>query len=117
MYDAPLIELGGERTEPESHSPVDVARTWTIVTQSGSSYVLACDAVGMWWLATDNIPSARSCPLHDGVWPVQRPVPWPAVIGARLWIEALPLAPGDTRRVPGGGKDTSPVVRVTYDSE
>jgi hypothetical protein len=86
--------------------------TWTIITQTGSSYFLAHDQAGDWWLAADNIPSPRSCSLADGVWAVQEPVPWPPIVGERLWIEAQPLPMNDPRRVPGGGKDTSPVIQV-----
>ena len=75
--------------------------------------MLARDSADGWWVAAQNIPSSTSCPLHDGVWPVQQPEPWPPIIGARLLIQALPVPWSDPRRLPGGGKYTSPVVRVT----
>jgi hypothetical protein len=48
-----------------------------------------------------------------GEWPMQRPDPWPAVPGHSIALVAPPhLAIDDPHRIPGGGKITSPVVRV-----
>lgn len=87
---------------------------WRVHTETGSVYYVARDEEGTWWFGGDNVPNPISARLPEGyAWRIQPPVPWPLSIGARLFVDAppeLPMCHPD--RVPGGGKRTSPVLRV-----
>ena len=86
---------------------------WRIRTQSGSLYVVARDATGLWLFSGRNVPNPRSVSLAAGIWPIEPPQPWPPVPGQPLVLAALGILPfGHPLRVPGGGKLTSPVVDV-----
>lgn len=104
--------MGISEREPLEPSTDGNLHRWLITTQSGSRYIVAQDRDGIWWLAGDNVLSPTSCSLQDGMWAVQQPVPWPPILGYRLWIEALRLPFGHPDRLPGGGKDTSQVVSM-----
>lgn len=88
---------------------------WEITTETGSLYRLGLDADGRWWVSGDNIATPTSCCLADGCWEIQPPASWPPEPGFPLEFRAPPrLSAGDPRRVPGGGKVTSPVTEVRY---
>jgi hypothetical protein len=92
--------------------PSDLA---IVETSSGSEYVVACHPEdGSFWFGPSsrgNVASPTSVALEPGQsWRIDPPfiaVGMPGVFRAPL---DLPF--GDPRRVPGGGKYTSPVVRV-----
>lgn len=84
---------------------------WAIHTYTGSVYYVSRDSEGQWWMGADNVPNPTSCYLGDGTWVIQQPAPWPPVVGESIMLLPPPeLEFGDPRRVPGGGKYTSPVV-------
>lgn len=97
-YYVPLVELAVGAT---------VIQT-AIGTRSGSVYyVLERD--GRYWLSMANVPNPGSGRV-EGLWEIDEPDPWPAVIGASLLMPALStLEHDDPRRIPGGGKFTSVV--------
>lgn len=81
------------------------------ITASGSLYRVARDGEGIWWMSADNVPNSTSQRLEpDPWWRICYPEPWPPELGQRLWLRAPEeLARDDPRRIPGGGKHTSPV--------
>jgi hypothetical protein len=83
------------------------------VTETGSRYLVRQDDGGQWWLVADHVPTESSLPIMDAEWQIRAPDPWPPVVGERLWILSQYYEqPGHHARIPGGGKHTSPVVRV-----
>ena len=94
------------RPRPEG-IPVDVEA----VTASGSRYRIAADREGRWWLSADNRASATSRRLDPADWwEIAPPEPWPPVLGRSVRLMAPPdLAFDDPRRIPGGGKVTTPI--------
>jgi hypothetical protein len=85
-------------------------------TRSGSVYIVVQDTGGAWWLGADNRPTQESRSLSDGgPWRIEAPEVWPPVVGQPAAIYALREIPyGHPARVPGGGKITSPVLRVNW---
>lgn len=88
---------------------------WKITTESGSIYHVMYDDNGQWWMRGDNKATEQS--VHIGLstwWKITTPRPWPPYIGLGLVTRsALQELPFDTPgRMPGGGKNTSPVVSV-----
>lgn len=91
--------------------PAELVLQAEVITRSGSVYRVARDIAGHWWMSADNIPNPFSVRLDpDRWWEIQPPDPWPPELGERIWL-APPedMDRGDVRRVPGGGKRTSPV--------
>ncbi|HVZ30810.1 MAG TPA: hypothetical protein VG963_00205 [Polyangiaceae bacterium] len=90
-----------------------IAEWWRVSTLTGSSYIVAREVAGAWWLTGANVPSPRSVQLPPGYWRIEPPAPWPPVAGAPLVLwAAFTLALDDPARLPGGGKLTSPVQHV-----
>jgi hypothetical protein len=88
---------------------------WEISTQSGSLYRVGLDADDRWWVSAENVKSPTSCSLADGCWEIQAPKPWPPEIGHPFEFRApAHLAHDSPKRVPGGGKITSAVVRIQH---
>jgi hypothetical protein len=83
---------------------------WRIRTRSGSIYFVAHDRDGKWWLGGRNQVNPFSVALPPGAWEIEAPKPWPPVIGLPLILLAPTLwAKDHPKRLPGGGKVTSPV--------
>jgi len=82
-----------------------------IHTHSGSIYRVARDPRGGWWMRAANVPNPTSPRLDPGRWwAIRRPRPWPPKLGQPIELRASAhLALDDPRRVPGGGKITSPI--------
>lgn len=89
--------------------PGDVAM---VRTYSGSSYTVARDArEGRYWFGGENVASPTSTALPPGA--AYEVIAPSIVVGLPAIILAPPeLDRGDPRRVPGGGKRTSPVIEV-----
>lgn len=87
-----------------------------VITRSGSVYRVARDDKGRWWMSADNIPNPASVRLDpDRWWAIRAPEPWPPELGERLELLAPEgLGRDDPRRVPGGGKRTSPVRGIRW---
>lgn len=83
-----------------------------LITQSGSAYQLRRDAAGVWWLRADTVPSRHSVRLTPTVeWEVD--VLIPPTVGKRAHLYApAHLDRDDPRRMPGGGKVTSPILYI-----
>lgn len=94
--------------------PPELELQTTVITRSGSIYRVARDDEGRWWMSADNVPNPTSVRLDpDRWWTIHRPEPWPPELGERLELRPLAeLDRDDRRRVPGGGKRTSPVRAV-----
>lgn len=90
-----------------------------VITRSGSTYRIARESEGRWWMNADNVPNPASCRLdRDRWWCIQAPRPWPPELGERLWL--MPpeeLERDDPERMPGGGKHTSPVRAIRRDGD
>lgn len=86
-----------------------------VETASGSRYDIVCLDGGAWWLSGRNVPNPQSVPLlAEDWWPIAPIRPWPPVIGSRMSLAARATTPsGAFRRMPGSGKSTSPVRRVS----
>ena len=83
---------------------------WRIRTRSGSVYTVAHDRDGKWWLGGRNVANPFSTALPPGLWEIEPPQPWPPIIGLPLIMLAPTLwATDNPKRIPGGGKVTSPV--------
>lgn len=102
-------------TSPEDVITLGPSDLAIVETASGSQYVVACHPDdGSYWFgagARGNVARPTSISLEPGQsWRIEPPfiaVGLPAVFRAPLG-----LPHGDPRRVPGGGKYTSPVMRV-----
>jgi hypothetical protein len=88
---------------------------YTVETASGSRYEIVRLDGGAWWMSGRNVPNPRSLPLRaEDWWPIAPVRPWPPVRGTCLWIAARVTTPGGAfKHMPGGGKFTSPVRRVS----
>lgn len=86
----------------------------TVITFSGSKYVIdETDDAFTLMADTRNIVTPMSSPVAGVDWPIKRPNPWPPRLGEILRIDCIHVADrGHPRRMPGGGKFTSPVVHV-----
>jgi len=82
----------------------------TITTLSGSTYLVREDEEGKFWLTADHIPNPDSVDIRGREWEIDRPLPWPPVIGESILLQSIyPYDPDTAERPPGGGKFTSPV--------
>jgi len=81
-----------------------------VVTHSGSVYEFYTGS-GKWWVKSNNIISETSKDISGRLWPIQKPVPWPPVLGESLYFKSIyPYSEKDNEdRMPGGGKDTGPI--------
>lgn len=97
-------------------SPSDTGKVWTLITRSGSTYRITEDANGSWWFCGNNIPNRHSARLDpDRWWRIERPDPWPPDLGRPIVLCApQDFEFADPRRVPGGGKFTSPVRAIRH---
>lgn len=87
-----------------------------VETEAGSVYRIREAEDGTWWLSGTNVPNPGSLPLPEGEWQIERPDPWPPIIGQPVFVPALlSLAMDDPKRIPGGGKWTSLVRSVSTD--
>ena len=84
-----------------------------VTTDSGSVYEFYIGS-GNWWVKSNNIISTTSKDISDRLWAIQKPVPWPPIPGERLYFKSIyPFSERDNEdRLPGGGKDTSPIKTV-----
>ena len=85
-------------------------------TASGSEYLVKRHSDDSWWCSARNVPNASSTPLDGtGWWRIARPFPWPPIIGCYVVLMALPeFLHNEPRRMPGGGKWTSPVIEMLW---
>lgn len=85
-----------------------------ILTATGSRYWVGRDSrTGRWWLRGENVPNPNSARMDSSWWEIEPPDPWPIQIGKSVMLYApRDWAMNDMRRVPGGGKVTSPVRKV-----
>lgn len=85
----------------------------TFETETGSVYCVEKDATGQWWLhPSQNKVTDMSVPV-DGSWRIQEPV---IEVGEPARLVSLyfnDLSHPD--RIPGGGKITSNVTKVTHE--
>lgn len=98
-----------------TETPVkSLRRLCRVVTRSGSSYLIAESNVDEFYVCIDNVPNPRSVALRPVFWwRVERPYPWPPVIGqSQVMVALLRYAMEDADRMPGGGKITSAVMSV-----
>ena len=91
--------------------PEGIAVEVEAVTASGSRYRIVADGAAGWWLSADNRASATSRRLDpEDWWEIAPPEPWPPVLGRSVRLMAPPgLAFDDPRRIPGGGKISTPI--------
>ena len=94
-------------------------RITRITTDTGSEYNIAERPDGTFVVFGNNVVSPYSQSIGDGVWPVNKPTPWPPVLGEVIFIESTLVSelPGTPGRLPGGGKHTSPVRTVHTQEE
>jgi hypothetical protein len=87
---------------------------FSVRTLRNSQYDLLRDSYGQFWVRGRNMPNPRSSQLAPETWYIiARPTPWPPQPGVPLvFMAPSVLERGDPRRVPGGGKRSSPVVQV-----
>ncbi len=84
-----------------------------IHTESGSKYRVRIDDQGKFWLSGENKASIFSSSIQGSEWAIKTPVPWPAVVGERLYMESTYIDKHEhPSRIPGGGKNTSPIIEV-----
>jgi hypothetical protein len=92
---------------------MEIAESYEITTRSGSVYIVSRTGDGRWWLSGDNVDSPTSKSLGGGRWQIEPAAPWPPVLGdSMMFRPPRSLRVNDPRRMPGGGKRTSMVVRV-----
>lgn len=86
--------------------------TTKVTTESGSVYYVREDA-GRYYLRALNKPNPYSVDVSpEREWEVA-PAPWPPVVGEQMLLLSVYVwEPGHPERIPGGGKYTSPVVRI-----
>jgi hypothetical protein len=84
-----------------------------ITTHSGSRYTVR-EEEGRFWLSGPNVPNDQSVPIpEEREWEIQKPMPWPAVVGERLLMYSTFYGQAEhPERLPGGGKWTSPVETI-----
>lgn len=81
-----------------------------IRTLTGSRYLVHLTEDARWWLAGDNVPNDNSTRVPVGAWLIDAPAPWPPRQGLGIYLGAPRwLRLDDPRRIPKGGKNTSPV--------
>lgn len=88
-------------------------------TQTGSIYQFYTGQ-GRWLVKGDNIVSSTSKDIKGRLWPIEKPDPWPPVLGESLMFISLHFhSDSDEDRIPGGGKHTSLIesYSVTVDPE
>lgn len=102
-----------------SHAPLppDDGTLWKAAfrlhTETGSTYELRVGEDGTFWFGGNNVPNPVSRPLDGRLWRVQRPVPFPPLLGEPLFVAAPPeLECDDPTRIPGGGKLTSRITAI-----
>jgi hypothetical protein len=78
-------------------------------TLSGSKYTVERDENNVWWLEANNVPNWGSVPV-DGRWEIDEPFIAEGQ-SARL-VSAHYLEFDSPKRIPGGGKITSPVLDI-----
>jgi hypothetical protein len=83
-----------------------------IETATGSKYVLTRRPDNSWWVSGENQVSDTSRSLGDRAWPIQPPM-LPREGESWVFFSLFQFEPDHPDRIPGGGKITSPVVRVT----
>ena len=68
------------------------------------------------WVSASNVANPRSEKVPaDAWWPIAPVTPWPPAIGQRHLLVALSQTPsGVPKRMPGGGKITSPSVFLCW---
>lgn len=86
----------------------------TITTESGSRYNILEDSQGEYFLRAENVENPNSIALDpEIVWKIEQPAPWPIEVGKPVLLAARQDILFDSpRRIPGGGKVTSPVLTM-----
>lgn len=89
-------------------------REWLIETATGSKYRLAQLSDGTTWLSGVNVINPFSQPLPNREYQVVVKSSLPPIVGRSLFAECIHFsAPDHPNRMPGGGKITSPILRIT----